>query len=263
MGTRVVGYIRVSTEGQADGGISLEAQRAKLTAYAEAMDLELVAVEEDAGLSAKTVTGRPGLLSALARLDAGDADGLLVVKLDRLTRSVRDLGDLVERYFARRSSLLSLGDSIDTRTASGRLVLHIIGSVAQWEREAIGERTRDALGHLRRRGVRLGGESLGWRRTPELDDNGRRATSEVDAEATTVRRIHELHAEGLSLRGVAGVLAAEGHATKRGGAWRPATVRKVLLRGGYAVPDVAGPAAGRSTCSSDAWNGSPSDGFTR
>ncbi|MBX3229223.1 MAG: recombinase family protein [Labilithrix sp.] len=170
MGTRVVGYIRVSTDGQADAGTSLEAQRAKLTAYAEAMDLDLVTIEEDAGISAKTVVGRPGLLRALGRLDADEADGLLVVKLDRLTRSVRDLGDLVERYFSRRHSLLSLGDSIDTRTASGRLVLHIIGSVAQWEREAIGERTRDALAHLRRRDVRLGGEALGWCRTSTTTD---------------------------------------------------------------------------------------------
>lgn len=230
MGTRVVGYVRVSTEGQADGGISLDAQRAKLIAYAEAMDLELVGIEEDAGLSAKTITARPGLLRALAHLDSRAADGLLVAKLDRLTRSVRDLGDLVERYFAQRFSLLSLGDSIDTRTASGRLVLHIIGSVAQWEREAIGERTRDALGHLQRQGVRLGGEALGWRRTPELDEHGRRVTSAVDVERSTVRRIHELRTAGLSLRGVARILTDEGHETKRGGAWRPATIRKVLRR---------------------------------
>lgn len=230
MATRVVGYIRVSTEGQADVGISLDAQRAKLKAYAEAMDLELVAIEEDAGISAKTVTERPGLLRALAMLDAGAADGLLVAKLDRLTRSVRDLGDLVDRYFAKRHSLLSLGDSIDTRTASGRLVLNMLGSVSQWEREATAERTASALAHLRDSGVRLGGECLGWRRTPEVDTHGRRVTTEIDAEAVTVRRLRDLRASGLSLRAVAKTLAEEGHATKRGGDWRPATVRKVLMR---------------------------------
>lgn len=230
MATRVVGYIRVSTEGQADAGISLDAQRAKLKAYAEAMDLDLVSIEEDAGISAKTVAGRPGLLRSLELLDSGAADGLLVVKLDRLTRSVRDLGDLVDRYFARRHSLLSLGDSIDTRTASGRLVLNLLGSVSQWEREATAERTASALAHLRDSGVRLGGEGLGWRRTPEIDLSGRRVTVEIDTEAVTVRRLHELRASGLSLRAVARTLAEEGHATKRGGDWRPATVRKVLLR---------------------------------
>ena len=146
--TRVIGYIRVSTEAQADGGASLDAQRAKLTAYAAALDLDLVAIVEDAGVSAKTLR-RAGLSHALDMLDAGDASGLLVTKLDRLTRSVRDLGELVERYFAARFSLLSVADSIDTRSAAGRLVLNVLASVAQWEREACGERTRDALAQLR------------------------------------------------------------------------------------------------------------------
>lgn len=161
--TAVVGYIRVSTEQQAGEGVSLDAQRARLEAYAVAMDLDLVAVCEDRGLSAKSLA-RPGLQQALAMLESGNASGLVVTKLDRLTRSVKDLGDLVDRYFASRFSLLSLSDSIDTRTASGRLVLHVLGAVSQWEREATAERTRDALAQLRADGVRLGAEPLGWRR---------------------------------------------------------------------------------------------------
>jgi hypothetical protein len=113
MKTRVVGYVRVSSEQQAEDGVSLDAQKARLRAYALAMDLELVAVDEDAGVSAKSIQSRPGLLRALSRLDAGDADGILVVKLDRLTRSVRDLGDLVERYFVARFSLLSVLAGVD------------------------------------------------------------------------------------------------------------------------------------------------------
>ena len=80
--TRVVGYIRVSTEHQADEGVSLEAQRARLEAFALATDLVLVGVEVDAGISAKTLE-RPGIQRALARLEAGEADGVLVAKLDR------------------------------------------------------------------------------------------------------------------------------------------------------------------------------------
>lgn len=230
MKTRVVGYVRVSTEGQADSGISLEAQRSKLTAYAEAMDLKLIAIEEDAGLSAKTVVGRPGLLRALARLDAGEADGVLVAKLDRLTRSVRDLGDLVERYFSRRHSLLSLGDSIDTRTASGRLVLHIIGSVSQWEREATSERTSVALSELKKRGVLVGGVPLGRRRTGEIDSDGHRVIVEDETEMAAVHRAVELRAEGRSLRQIARALSEEGHATKRGGRWEAMTVGRILAR---------------------------------
>jgi len=219
--TRVVGYIRVSTEHQADEGVSLEAQRARLEAFALATDLVLVGVEVDAGISAKTLE-RPGIQRALARLEAGEADGVLVAKLDRLTRSVRDLGELVERYFASRFSLLSVSDAIDTRSASGRLVLNVLCSVAQWEREATAERTREALAHLKRQGVRLGAPALGGSQGAEgAADEG---------ELRTVARIGALRAEGLTLRAIATALTAEGHRTKRGGAWGAETVRKVLVR---------------------------------
>ncbi len=234
MGTRVIGYVRVSTEGQADEGISLAAQRAKLDAYALAMDLDLVAVHQDAGLSASTVSGRPGLLQALADLDEGRADGILVVKLDRLTRSVRDLGDLVERYFASRFSLLSVSDSIDTRTAAGRLVLNVLTSVAQWEREATGERTRDVMAHLRSSGVAVGGIALGQRRTGETDADGRLVVVEDLAEMDTVSRVLDLRREGVSFREIAASLSAEGRPSKRGGRWAPATVRKIVMRAAQA-----------------------------
>src|SRR4051812_42961505 len=154
---RVVGYIRVSTEEQASEGISLDAQRAKLEAYARLYDLDLVAVEVDAGASAKTLE-RPGLRAALARLEAGDVEGLLIAKLDRLSRSVLDWNTLIESHFgpAGGRQLFSVADSIDTRTAAGRLVLNVLMSVAQWERETIVERTRDAMAHKRTRSERVG-----------------------------------------------------------------------------------------------------------
>src|SRR5690606_6196856 len=94
--TRTVAYLRVSTDKQADKGVSLDAQGAKVAAYAELYDLDVVEVIVDAGVSAKTLD-RPGLGKALAMLRSGKADALLVCKLDRLTRSVRDLGELVDR----------------------------------------------------------------------------------------------------------------------------------------------------------------------
>jgi DNA invertase Pin-like site-specific DNA recombinase len=228
--TRVIGYIRVSTEQQADGGVSMDAQRAKLAAYSLACDLELVAVEMDAGVSAKSMA-RPGLQSAMARLEAGEADGLLVVKLDRLTRSVRDLGWLVEpKRFGGRWALLSVSDSIDTRSAAGRLVLNVLASVAQWEREATGERTRDALAHVRAQGATLGAAPLGVRRAEARDAAGRLVVQRDESERATVERIAQLRAEGLTLRAIAAALDAEGHTTKRGGRWHASTVRGVLAR---------------------------------
>src|SRR5437899_6703518 len=118
--TRAIGYIRVSTDKQAEHGVSLEAQQAKLTQYAALYDIALVDIIVDAGVSAKTLE-RPGLQRALGMLRKGQANALLVAKLDRLTRKVKDLGALVEDYFS--------------------LVLNVLGSVAQWEREVISERT--------------------------------------------------------------------------------------------------------------------------
>lgn len=143
---------------------------------------------------------------------------------------MRDLGDLVDRYFASRFSLLSVSDNIDTRTAAGRLVLNVLTSVAQWEREATGERTRDALFHLRAGGVRLGGAALGWRRSVECDEEGRRRVEPVESEAYVLARMIALRRSGYSLRRIASVLSSEGHRTKRGGAWASETVRKVLVR---------------------------------
>src|SRR5260370_40191073 len=94
---RLVGCLRVSTSEQSSEGISLQAQRERLEAYATLYDGILVDVITDAGASAKTLR-RPGLTRALALLEDGSADGIVVAKLDRMTRSVRDLGVLLERY---------------------------------------------------------------------------------------------------------------------------------------------------------------------
>ncbi|MCO5167857.1 MAG: recombinase family protein [Planctomycetes bacterium] len=227
--TRVIGYVRVSTEAQADEGVSLEAQQAKLSSYAQLYDLELTAVIADAGATGKTLD-RPGLQRALAQLDAGDVDGLLVAKLDRLTRSVRDLGTLLDRGFRDRFALMSVAEQVDTRSAAGRLVLNVLCSVAEWERETIGERTREALAHLRASGARLGGAALGWARADERDAAGRLVVVPLEEEAATVDRILELRREGLSLRAIAARLANEQRRTKRGGAWHPQTIRAVLRR---------------------------------
>ena len=228
---KVVGYSRVSTDGQADDGVSLAAQEERLRQYAALYDLELVAIHVDAGLSAKSMD-RPGLQAALAVLDAREAEGLLVAKLDRLTRSVADLAMMIDRYFAKDFSLFSVADSIDTRSASGRMVLNILASVGQAERETAGERTRAALAHLKAKGVKLGAAALGWSRSADVDEDGRRVVIQIEDERAAVERIVALHTKGLSLRQIALTLAEEGFRTKRGGQWRHSVIRKVLARAG-------------------------------
>lgn len=222
--TRVIGYVRVSTDKQEQ---SPEAQKQCLEAYAVAMGLQLVDLVTETK-SAKTVVDRPVLLAVLARLRAGDADGLLVAKLDRLTRSLRDLGALLEDYFD-KFQLLSVGDSIDTRSASGRLTLGVLVGVSQWEREAIGERTKAGMKILKQQGVRVGKAPFGYCYGPRPGPEERRPLVPVPEEQKAIERARELRAQGLSLREVAGKLTEEGYRT-RNGFWSSDSVRSALLR---------------------------------
>lgn len=154
--TKMIAYIRVSTEDQKENGSSIPAQIERIQAYASLYDIEIVDYVIESK-SAKSLN-RPELQRALGLLESGAADGILVVKLDRLTRNVRDLGELIERYFSDgKHALMSVNEHIDTRTASGRLVLNILASVSQWEREAIGERTKEVKQHQKRANKYLGG----------------------------------------------------------------------------------------------------------
>jgi len=221
---RVIAYVRVSTEEQASGGHSLDAQRARIEAYATLYGLVIVGWTEDAA-SASSLR-RAGLTEALKGLRAGRADGLLVAKLDRLTRSVSDLGNLIATYFSESSthSLFSVGEQIDTRTAGGRLVLNVLTSVAQWERETIGERTRHALTHMRKKGLFTGGSTAyGYRR------EGRRIV-EDDGEQTIIRHVIELHSEGLGCKRIAAQLADEGVTRRDGQPFSHVTIARIVAR---------------------------------
>lgn len=231
---RVVGYARVSTEDQASEGVSLDAQSDKIRAYAALYGLDLVELVAG-GESAKSLD-RPAFCRALALLDSGAADGLVVAKLDRLSRSVVDLGWLVAHYFGEsgRRQLFAVAESIDTRTAAGRLVLNVLMSVAQWEREAIVERTRDALRHKRQQGERTGGVPYGFDLDPSSPLNrAGRPTRLVEnpAESAIVARILALAAEGRSPRAIAAELVRLGVPTKQArGPWRHSAVARILDR---------------------------------
>lgn len=207
---RVVGYTRVSTEEQAQGGISLEAQAAKVRAYAQLYEHDLVDLVVDAGESASSLK-RPGIQRVLGMLERGEADGLVVTQLDRLTRSISDWLELLQKFFGdKRAALLSVGDYVDTSTPIGRFILLVRVAVSQLEREMTGDRTRAALSHKKDKGERLG--------APAIDD------------PETVARILELHNAGQSRRAICRALTTEGRPTLRGGRWSPSTVGAVLRR---------------------------------
>src|ERR1043165_2411295 len=169
-----IGYVRVSTQEQATEGVSLDAQRDKLRAYCKANDIKLIDISADEGVSGSTLD-RPGLQAALRMIKRGRANTLIVVKLDRLSRSLRDMCTLVEDYFAdERYHLLSACGMVNTHNAAGRMLMMNLANFNQFEREMISERTREALQHMKSQGIRLGVAPYGYEYSQQTDEKGRR-----------------------------------------------------------------------------------------
>lgn len=213
---RAIAYHRVSTDEQAETGNGLDAQRATVARAIAHRDWTLVAELADEGRSGGNLN-RPALLDALDRLDRGEADVLVVAKLDRLSRSVLDFAAITERAKRRGWSVVALDVDVDTTTPTGELVANITSSVAQWERRIIGQRTSEALQAMKARGVRLG-------RPVVLADVVR-------------SRIAAARSAGATFRAIAHELNAESVPTARGGTWHASTVRAVL--DSIALDDVA------------------------
>lgn len=228
---RVVGYVRVSTDEQAREGVSLAAQEERIRAFAFATGRELGEVIIDAGESAKSLK-RPGMARIMDELRAGEIEAVVVLKLDRLTRSVRDLADLLEAFQKHDAALVSVSESLDTSTASGRLMLNLLASVSQWEREAIGERTAMALAHKRSNGFVYGCTPFGYLR------EGNRLIG-VPAELEALARVRDMRQRGATLRSCGEWLTKNGFAPRQGGAcWYPKSV-SVILTSRMAVEAVA------------------------
>jgi len=161
-GIVIIGYCRVSSDKQVDVGMSLEVQEFQIRKYAELYEIRLGEIIVDAGESAKSLK-RPGMQRIIELMDSGLCSGVLVVKLDRLTRSVKDLCHLLERYFFKNKVLISVQEKIDTNSAMGRMVMNVVMSISQWEREATSERTRAVLQHKKAKGERVGNIAFGYK----------------------------------------------------------------------------------------------------
>lgn len=152
----VIAYLRVSTEEQVASGAGLDAQRATIAQECERRGVELAATYEDAGASGKSLGGRLALAEALHRLATGEASVLIVAKLDRLARSVADFATLVRQAESEGWAILACDLGLDMTTPTGGLLANVTASVAEWERQVIAQRTREALAAKRAAGVRLG-----------------------------------------------------------------------------------------------------------
>ena len=218
----VIGYVRVSTTEQSEKGVSLDAQRRRLRGYCEAHGLTLLRIEEDAGISAKTVR-RPGLQRALAAMSKGEATGIVALKLDRLSRSTRDVLDLVARAEKEGWALHSIDERLDTGSPHGRFVVTILAALSQMEREQVSARTKIAMAELRRQGRKTGSKPrFGFAYVDGL-------LVPNDEEIPILQRILELRDAGCGAYKIMTTLNAEGTVNPRTrDVWRLGTMQSIL-----------------------------------
>jgi site-specific DNA recombinase len=223
---KTVGYVRVSTDEQASTGVSLDAQEDRIRAFCIAKEWELVSVVRDEGRSAKNLK-RDGLQVILNQCKQKNRsfNTVIVTKLDRLTRSVTDLGYLNKFFQKHKIAFTSIDENVDTSSATGELYLNIVASISQWERKKIGERTKEALAFKKSRGERVGTIPYGYR----FGDDGK-TLIKVEEGQLGLTKIKRLRDESLSCRRVAEALNREGVRAKSGGQWYAKTVRGVLCQ---------------------------------
>jgi DNA invertase Pin-like site-specific DNA recombinase len=223
--TRIaVCYTRVSTEGQATEGVSLDAQAAKSKAWTEANGYRLAATFTEA-MSGGRADNRPQLQAALAHV-CKVKGALIVYSLSRLARSTRDAIDIAERLDRAGADLVSLSERIDTTSAAGKMVFRLLAVMAEFERDIISERTTAAMSHLRTQGRRISGAIPFGYRLAEDGNNLHAVPSEQEA----IAFMSKLRAGGKSLLTIAAELQRRGVATKTGTKWSSMVVWGILRR---------------------------------
>ena len=214
-----VGYVRVSTAKQ---DISAEAQERQIRAMAvvKGWDLADVVIDKD---EFSGDLERPGIQKVLEMVKNKSIDAVIVFKLDRLTRSTRDVIYLIELFNKKKVSLVSLHESLDTQSAMGRFFVRMMASMGELERESIGDRTRMGLAHLKSIGMPVGPAPYGWRapasnRLVPLAQKTELVRNEQ--EQVVLARVGDLRREGWTLREIAAQLNREGYKTRRETPWK-------------------------------------------
>lgn len=220
-------YIRVSTRKQAEEGYSLEAQRRTLTEWAKQRGYES-AYYEDAGISAKDVAHRPEMQRLIEDVEAGRIQMVMVWALSRSFRNVADLCSTHQLLSSCGVGFASYTESFDSTTPTGRLIMHVLGAVAQMEREITGERVAMAMEERALQGKRTCHCVLGY----DLDGSDSLVPNPQEAEI--VRYIYSKYLEHRSLSAVAELCRIKGYRGKRGREMCAWSVRLILSRPIYA-----------------------------
>lgn len=216
---QAVAYVRVSTPGQRDEGVSLDAQRSKIAAWCGVMGYELVHTYADEGLSGHSMDKRPGLQRAID--DACTRGCVLVVySLSRLARNTTETLELGKRFAKAGADIVSLSENIDTTSAAGKMVFRMLAVLAEFERDQIAERTTMGMAYKRSQGHRIS------RHIPygqQLSADGLHLEPH-GAEQGVIAVAKELHTAGLSTRAIASRLAEQGMFSRMGTVFTPSAI---------------------------------------
>ena len=207
---KVIAYLRVSTDRQ---DLSMDAQRGLIERWAAYRENEIVAWLSDPDVSGKTpIAERDGGREALRLLAAGEADGIVVTKLDRLSRDVADFAATLKQFREKGWTIAALDFDIDTATTNGEMFANMLINLSQWERRTISDRTRAALAELKRQGKPVGRPALMRLDSPE------------------VRYVERARARGESVSSIARELNQLGFKPPKGKQFYPASVAKLFTR---------------------------------
>lgn len=226
---KVIGYIRVSTTGQAEDGFGLAVQEQAIRSWAKAEGHRLVSVTRDEAVSGTVeADDRPGLVEALQAVAEGQAEGLVVMRLDRLARTLTIQEAALARVWKSGGRVFSVetGEVLpdDPDDPMRAFVRQVFGAVAELDRAMIVKRLRAG----RRAKADAGGYAHG---APRYGTRAKdRALVAEPSEALAVARAVALRRDGCSLRGIAEALTAEGFKPKRSARWHPQVVARILAR---------------------------------
>jgi site-specific DNA recombinase len=227
---RVATYARVSTQEQVQEGTSLDFQGSQLTALCQLHDWSIINSYTDPGYSGKD-GNRPGLERLLADAKIGLFDKVVIYKLDRLARNLRLLLEIEQNLKAYGVTITSVKESVDTSTGTGKMVFQMFGMIAEWERDAIVERTKSGRLQRYKDGCWAGGSVIfGY-----AYNKGTKKLITDEMEARIIRRIYSEYREGKTLNGISEGLNKDKvpGRTKNSQGWRQTVVRDILLNPMY------------------------------
>lgn len=213
-------YIRVSTEDQAREGFSLGEQKEKLLQLCAFKEYEVFKIYEDAGISAKDMEHRPAFQEMLQDMRDGKINYIVAYKLDRITRSVRDLEELILELEKYNCYLVCDRDDVNTSTANGRFFVRMLTVLSQLEIEIVSERTKFGLNGAIKSGHLPGPAPLGYKK------DGNKKTIIDETTKPIIERIFKMYLEGKSFQQISNIFNEEKILYPK--KWKDTTIQKII-----------------------------------